>query len=165
MPTNDADWIKENRESLLKQSDMLLSVVTRMATNSLEVKKVGLTVWAAIVGFGFSNSNPVLFVLAFVAFALFGVLDVYYLHLERKFRGNFNRLTRLINGYGSSKDDQWLQQMKADGKNFLIPDLAPNFLKQLFSKESVLKSWANLPYLITLLITIALLIAPLPTAH
>ncbi|HEY9643763.1 MAG TPA: hypothetical protein V6C57_24955 [Coleofasciculaceae cyanobacterium] len=162
MSTNHADWAKENREYLLKQSEMLQNIITRMANSSLTVKQVGLTVWAAIVGFGFTNKNPILFVLAFGSFALFGILDVYYLFLERAFRKNFNRLCRIIGNYASSEDELWVEQMQKQGRNFLIPDLSPSFLKQLFSKESIAKSWANLPYLITLMLTIVLLNVPLP---
>jgi hypothetical protein len=64
----------ENRDYWVKQSEMLQSAISRMANNSLEIKKVGLTVWAAIAGFGFTNRNRSLFVLAFVAFVLFGLL-------------------------------------------------------------------------------------------
>lgn len=140
----------------MKQSEMLQSAIARMANYSLEIKKVGLTVWAAIVGFGFTNRNAALFLLAFVAFLLFGVLDTYYLYLERKFRSNFNRLTRILNGYVTPEDQEWVE--KARG-NFLIPDSSTSFLDQI---PNTLKSWSNLPYLITFLITIALLIAPLP---
>ena len=139
----------------MKQSEMLQSAIARMANYSLEIKKVGLTVWAAIVGFGFTNRNPALFLLAFVAFLLFGVLDIYYLYLERKFRSNFNRLTRILNSYITPEDQEWIE--KARG-NFLIPDSSTSFFDQI---PNTLKSWSNLPYLITFLITIALLIAPL----
>ena len=142
----------------LKQSEMLQSAISRMANNSLEIKKVGLTVWAAIVGFGFTNRSKYLFLLAFVAFVLFGILDIYYLYMERKFRDNFNRLTRLINGDGTPRDDEWIEKVKG---NFLKPDSSTKFLGQL---PNTLKSWANLPYLITFLITITLLILPLPTS-
>ncbi len=135
---------------------MLQSTIARMANNSLEIKKVGLTVWAAVTGFGFTNRSPALFILAFVAFMLFGVLDIYYLFLERKFRNNFNRLARIISDYRTSEDDEWLEKMRG---NFVKPDPSPKFLEQL---SSTLKSWANLPYLVTFLITIALLIVPLP---
>ena len=94
--------------------------------------------------------------LAFVAFALFGVLDLYYLDLERKFRDNFNRLARLISGYVTSEDDAWIEKAKG---NFLKPDGSTQFLGQL---PNTLKSWSNLPYLITFLITLLLLIVPLP---
>lgn len=161
MSINDPSWVKENREYLIKQSEMLQSTIARMGSNSLTVKQVGLTVWAAIVGFGFQNKNSALFVLAFIAFALFGLLDIYYLYLERMFRRNFNRLIRIIGGYASCEDEQWVEQMQQKGKNFLIPDSSPNFLGQLFSKDSILNSWANLPYLITLVLTIVLVNVPL----
>jgi len=163
MPSNDLDRVKEDRDFLIKQSEMLQSVIKRMADNSLEAKKFGLTVWAAIVGFGFQNRNPILFILAFVSFALFGLLDIYYLYMEREFRKNFNRLVRIIGGYGSNEDYQWVEQMKIKQRNFFIPDLSPDFLRQIFSKDSVLKSWANLPYLITFMVTIVLIYVPLPS--
>ena len=146
MPTDVLDWIEKNKEYLIKQTEMLQSAIARMANNSLEIKKVGLTVWAAIVGFGFTTTNRYLFLLAFVAFTLFGVLDIYYLYLERKFRDNFNRLTRMISGYGTSEDAKWIEKVKG---NFLKPDESTRFLGQT---PNTLKSWANLPYLITFLI-------------
>ena len=155
MSTNYLDWVTKNRDYLIKQSEMLQNAITRMANNSLEIKKVGLTVWAAIVGFGFTTKNRYLFILAFVAFALFGVLDIYYLYLERKFRDNSNRLTRIISGYILSEDDEWIEKVKG---NFLKPDNSTKFLGQI---PNTLKSWANLPYLITFLITILLLVVPL----
>jgi hypothetical protein len=152
MPNSTTD----NRDYWIKQSEMLQNAIARMANNSLEVKKVGITVWAAIVGFGFTNRSTALFVLAFVAFALFGVLDLYYLYLERKLRDNFNRLARMLSGYGTSEEDAWIETVKG---NFLKPDSSTKFLQQL---PSTLKSWSNLPYLITLLITILLLVLPVP---
>ncbi|MEH2358472.1 hypothetical protein [Nostoc sp.] len=163
MPSNDLDRVKEDRDFLIKQSEMLQSIIKRMADNSLEAKKFGLTVWAAIVGFGFQNRNPILFILAFVSFTLFGLLDIYYLYMEREFRKNFNRLVRIIGGYGSNEDDEWVKQMKLKQRNFLIPDSSPDFFRQISSKDSVLKSWANLPYLITFLITMVLMYVPLPS--
>lgn len=150
------DWVNEHREYLIKQSEMLQNAINRMATNSLTIKQVGLTVWSAIVGFGFTNRNPALFGLAFVSFMLFGLLDIYYLYLERKFRNNFNRLARIIGGYVSEGDDEWIQKMRG---NFVKPDSSTKFLGQFLN---TLKSWSNLPYLVTFLITIALLKMPLP---
>jgi len=158
MQTNILEWVEKNKEYLIKQAEMLQNAIARMANNSLEIKKVGITVWAAIAGFGFTNRSAALFVLAFVAFALFGVLDVYYLYLERKFRDNFNRLARILGGYIISEDQEWIEKIKG---NFLKPDNSTKFLGQI---PSTLKSWANLPYLITFLITILLLVVPLPAS-
>lgn len=157
MIDNNSDRINENREYLIKQSEMLQGIINRMASNSLTVKQVGLTVWSAIVGFGFTNKNHALFVLAFISFILFGVLDIYYLYLERKFRDNFNQLTRIICGY-EEHANHFIDQKKG---NFLKPDFSSKFLQQL---PDTLKSWANLPYLITLVITIVLLNIPFPTS-
>jgi hypothetical protein len=156
MQTSVLDWIKENKEYLIKQTEMLQSSIARMANNSLEIKKVGLTVWAAIASFGFTMTNRYLFILAFIAFALFGVLDIYYLYLERKFRDNFNRLARMLSGYVISEDDGWIEKVRG---NFLKPDNSTKFLEQI---PNTLKSWANLPYLVAFLITILLLVVPLP---
>ncbi|PSB26878.1 hypothetical protein [Stenomitos frigidus] len=147
-----------NRDYWIKQSEMLQNAIARMANNSLEVKKVGIAVWAAIVGFGFTTTNRYLFLLAFIAFALFGVLDLYYLDLERKFRDNFNRLTRMISGYITSEDDAWIEKVKG---NFLKPDGSTKFLDRM---PTTLQSWSNLPYLITFLVTILLLALPLPAS-
>jgi hypothetical protein len=145
-----------NRDYWIKQSEMLQNTIARMANHSLEVKKVGITVWAAIVGFGFTNQNTMLFALAFGAFVLFGVLDIYYLYLERKFRDNFNRLSRILSGYIVSEDYDWLEKTQG---NFLKPDSSSKFCEQILS---TLKSWSNLPYLITFIVTILLLIMPFP---
>ncbi|MBD1833338.1 hypothetical protein H6F61_11780 [Cyanobacteria bacterium FACHB-472] len=158
MSTNYLDWVEKNREYLIKQSEMLQNAITRMANNSLEVKKVGITIWAAIVGFGFTNRSAALFVLAFFAFMLFGVLDIYYLYLERKFRDNFNRLSRILGGYIIPEDQEWIEKAKG---NFIKPDNSTKFLGQI---PNTLKSWANLPYLITFLVTILLLVVPLPAS-
>jgi hypothetical protein len=156
MPINVLNWVEQNKEYLIKQTELLQNAIARMANHSLEIKKVGLTVWAAIVGFGFTTTNRYLFLLAFVAFALFGVLDVYYLYLERKFRDNSHRLARIISGYITSEDSEWIEKVKG---NFLKPDSSTKFLEQI---PTTLKSWSNLPYLITFLITILLLVVPLP---
>jgi hypothetical protein len=158
MSINVSEWVEKNKDYLVKQAEMLQSAITRMANNSLEVKKVGITIWAAIVGFGFTNRSASLFVLAFVAFLLFGVLDIYYLYLERKFRDNFNRLARILGGYIIPEDQEWIEKVKG---NFLKPDNSTKFLGQI---PNTLKSWANLPYLITFLITILLLVVPLPAS-
>lgn len=169
MATNDADKIHQDRGYLITQSEMLQNIIARMASNSLTVKQVGLTVWAAIVGFGFENKNPALFILAFIAFILFGMLDIYYLFQERKFRENFNRLAWIISGHAT--EDEKRKWIEARDGNFLIPlpakgsfntDGTPNQCASKlynFPRElpNTLKSWANLPYLITLVITIVLL--------
>lgn len=134
----------------IKQSEMLQGVINRMASNSLEVKKFGVTVWTAITGFGVTNDNNWFFGLALASIIVFGVLDLYYLFLERKFRDNYGRLVKLINGYGSPEDEKWAKQIEG---NFMKLDKSATFLRRL---AITIKSWANLPYLIMLAVTITL---------
>lgn len=150
---------KEIPEFWIKQSDMLQGVINRMAANSMEVKKFGVTVWTVIVGFGVRNNNHGFFWLALASVFVFGVLDLYYLFLERKFRDNFNRLVRLINGCPSAKDQQWAADVQG---NFMSLAGSAKFLPRF---PSTLASWANIPYLIMLIVTIALFFADFSTAN
>jgi hypothetical protein len=63
-----------------------------------------------------------------------------------------------LSGYGTTEDEEWINKVQG---NFLKPDNSTKFLEQL---PNTLKSWSNLPYLITFLITILLLIVPLPAS-
>jgi hypothetical protein len=116
MTTGNQNSIQNNRDYLVKQSEMLQAIVNRMASNSLAVKQLGLTLWTALMGFGFTNKTPFLFVLAMISLVFLGFLDMYYLLLEKRFRTNFNRLTELLCGF----DDEALKHMQ---------DLKGNFVK------------------------------------
>ncbi|MGD1860595.1 MAG: hypothetical protein ACFB0E_11570 [Leptolyngbyaceae cyanobacterium] len=152
------------RDYWIKQSELLQNAINRMANNSLEVKKFGVAVWTAITGFGVTNDNDGFFVLAFAAVIVFAILDLYYLFLERKFRDNYNRLVRLISGYGKPADHQWVMDVQG---NFMKPDRADSFLGVLFNpqkfKLNPTRSWANLPYLIMVAVTIWLFFADFST--
>ncbi len=150
--TTDNEFITNNRDYLIKQSEMLQTIINRMAGNSLAVKKLGLTIWTALIGFGFTNKISSLFILAIISICLLGLLDMYYLYLERRFRSNFNGLTELLCGF--------------ENKELNIQELKGNFikLKQLNGGEkfqmyiSTFKSWANLPYLVILFVSLIILI-------
>jgi hypothetical protein len=154
MTAGNQNSIKENRDYLIKQSEMLQAIINRMAGNSLTVKQVGLTIWTALVGFGFTNKVPSLFVLAIISYILLGLLDGYYLYLERRFRGNFNRLTELLCGF----DDNALDNMQQLKGNFIkLEPLTAGKEFQMYI--STFKSWANLPYLVIIVITLVILVA------
>jgi hypothetical protein len=157
MTADNRDLIKENRDYLIKQSEMLQAIIARMASNSLAVKQLGFTTWTALVGFGFTNKTPSLFVLALISLISMGFLDMYYLLLERRFRTSFNRLTELLCGF----NDQALEQIKSVKGNFVKPEsLSTDRALQMYL--NTLNSWANLPYLLVILITLVILIASPP---
>ncbi|WP_414580739.1 hypothetical protein [Scytonema sp. PCC 10023] len=152
MTAGNKNSIKENRDYLIKQSEMLQAIINRMASNSLAVKQLGLSIWTALMGFGFTNKNPSLFLLAIISLTIVGLLDMYYLYLERRFRGNFNRLTELLCGF----DDSALDNMQRLKGNFIKLESLTT-AKEFQMYTTTFKSWANLPYLVIIVITLLIL--------
>lgn len=151
--TSNYNFVKENREYLIKQSEMLQSIINRMASNSLNIKQLGITIWTALIGFGFTNKNRSLFILAIISLALLGFLDAYYLYLEQRFRRNFSRLTEVLCGF----DTEPLEQVKRLKGNFItLEQLETNQILALY--KNAIKSWANVFYLVILLATILVLL-------
>ncbi|MBW4506701.1 MAG: hypothetical protein KME64_09340 [Scytonematopsis contorta HA4267-MV1] len=153
MSADDSKPIKDNREYLVKQSEMLQATITRMASNSLAVKQLGLSIWTALVGFGFTNKTPSLFILAIISLILIALLDMYYLYLETRFRNNFNRLTELLCGF----DDHAMESMQRLKGNFVkLENISIGKEFQMYT--STFRSWANLPYLVIIVITLVIFV-------
>lgn len=149
---NNGNLVHKNREYLIKQSEMLQALIGRMASSSLTIKQLGLTIWTTLIGFGFTNKNKSLFLLALLSFVLLGFLDSYYLYLERRFRNNFEILTELICGLDSDEEET-LKRFKG---NFLkLEKLKPMQLKKYYK---ALKSWANFIYIIVSVATLIILL-------
>ncbi|MDJ0533288.1 MAG: hypothetical protein QNJ70_12455 [Xenococcaceae cyanobacterium MO_207.B15] len=149
MSNPESDYIQQNREYLIKQSEMLQSIISRMANNSLTIKQLGITLWTTLIGFGFTNKIPFLFILALISFLLLGLLDSYYLYLETRFRGNFHRLTKIICGYESNTIDLF---NRCQGNFITLEKLTNNQAIKLYLET--LTSWANIPYILVLVITL-----------
>lgn len=150
---NNENLVHKNRDYLIKQSEMLQTIIGRMASNSLTIKQLGLTIWTTLMGFGFANKNKSLFLLALLSFAILGFFDAYYLYLEKQFRRNFNRLTELICGFNEDEEEL----IKHVQGNFLV--LEKFKLTQVFNQYlSALLSWANLPYIVVFSATLVIII-------
>ena len=150
---NNENLVHKNRDYLIKQSEMLQTIIGRMASNSLTIKQLGLTIWTTLMGFGFANKNKSLFLLALLSFAILGFFDAYYLYLEKRFRRNFNRLTELICGLNED-EEELLKHLQG---NFLV--LEKIKFAQVFNQYlSALLSWANLPYIVVFSATLVILI-------
>ncbi len=144
--------VSKNREYFIKQSEMLQTIIGRMAANSLTIKQLGLTIWTTLMGFGFANKASFLFLLALTTFLLLGFLDAYYLYLEKRFRYNFNCLTEIICGLDSDEEEK-IKRVKG---NFLtLEELSVSQTLHLYSYALI--SWANFPYLIIVLGTIIII--------
>ena len=73
-------------ENKLKHLEFIQNVVTRINTNSFQIKSLSITVVSAFLGVYASNKNLEFIIIAIVPCFLFWSLDTYYLQLERKFR-------------------------------------------------------------------------------
>lgn len=146
---SNEDLVEKNRDYLIKQGEMLQTIIGRMASNSLTIKQLGLAIWTTLMGFGFTNKSPYFFVLALISFLLLGFLDVYYLYLEKRFRHNFSQLTEVICGLSAEGQEQ-LQRLKG---NFLtLEKLKVSQASQQYL--NAIMSWANIPYLVILVGTL-----------
>ena len=72
---------------------MIQGVINRLAANSFSIKGLALTAIAGLAAVAFSTANPPILYFGAAAGLIFGLLDGYYLYLERKFRDLYN-LTR-----------------------------------------------------------------------
>lgn len=147
---NNEEFVQKNRDYLIKQSEMLQTIIGRMASNSLTIKQLGLTIWTTLIGFGFANKNRSLFLLALLSLVLLGFLDTYYLLLEKRFRKNFNQLTELICGFSFDQD----QINRIKGNYLLLEKLKPAQTMRLYL--DALSSRANLLYVIVLISTLVI---------
>ncbi|MBM4951270.1 hypothetical protein HYO25_01755 [Vibrio parahaemolyticus] len=87
--------VKSISEPELKHLEFTQGVVTRMNTNSFQIKNWSITLFTALVALYGSNSNDLFLFIATFPSVLFWLLDAYYLQQERKFRGIYNDIAGL----------------------------------------------------------------------
>ena len=85
-------------DTRIKHLEFIQAVITRMNTNSFQLKEWSIAVYAALLAlYAGSNGNKVFLFIAVVPAVLFWLLDAYYLQQERKFRGVYNDVAELTN--------------------------------------------------------------------
>ncbi|MDR0560014.1 MAG: hypothetical protein LBG92_07565 [Prevotellaceae bacterium] len=77
--------------------EFIQNVITRMNTNSFQIKGMAVTIVSALLAIYVSTSNSAFVFLGIVPTILFWFLDSYYLQQERKFRGVYNNVAGLKN--------------------------------------------------------------------
>jgi len=73
-----------------KHLEFIQDVITRMNSNSFQMKAWMVTLVSALLGIFASTGNHKFVLVAFVPTLIFWFLDTYYLWQERKFRGLYN---------------------------------------------------------------------------
>ncbi|MBP7030989.1 MAG: hypothetical protein KBB84_08310 [Spirochaetes bacterium] len=82
--------MKTYSEDNRKHLDYLQALITRMNSNSFQLKSLAITITAAFLAI-FASTQKVVFIIISVAPVLiFWFLDAYYLQQERKLRGIYN---------------------------------------------------------------------------
>ena len=87
-----------NKEEKMQHLEFIQNIITRMNTNSFQLKGITITIVCALLAVYASSGNNVLFIfLGIPPTFLFWLLDSYYLQQERKFRGVYNDVAGLKN--------------------------------------------------------------------
>ncbi|PSU01298.1 hypothetical protein [Photobacterium iliopiscarium] len=71
----------------VKHLEFIQAVITRMNTNSFQIKGWCITIASALLAIYASNKNELFILIAIAPTFIFWLLDSYYLMQERKFRG------------------------------------------------------------------------------
>ena len=75
--------------------EFIQNIITRMNTNSFQIKGLAITIVTALMAIYASTQNVTFIFLGIPPIILFWFLDSYYLQQERKFRGVYNDVTGL----------------------------------------------------------------------
>lgn len=84
----------------IKHLEFIQNSITRMNSNSFQLKGWMITIVAALLAIYASSQDSLFIVIAVFPVILFWFLDAYYLQQERKFRGIYNDVA------GISKEDK-----------------------------------------------------------
>lgn len=88
--------------------EMLQGVVQRLADNSASCKTWCVSLVSALAVVGAESQRPNLIVIAALPILLFGMLDCYYLGLERRFRKCYDDFVVKLHNGTASIDDVFL---------------------------------------------------------
>lgn len=89
-----------NMNDKIEHLKMIQSIVTRMNTNSFQIKGWTITLVSALLAL-YANSGKVSYIfIALIPVLIFWFLDSYYLQQERRFRALYNDIVNVVN-YGT----------------------------------------------------------------
>ncbi len=74
----------------IKHLEFIQNVITRMNTNSFQIKGWSIVIASALLAIYASSKNSYFFLAPVFPTLIFWFLDAYYLNQERKFRGLYN---------------------------------------------------------------------------
>jgi len=94
----------------IKHLEFIQAIITRMNTNSFQLKGWSIAIVSALFAVYASSKNELFILISIVPTVVFWLLDTYYLMQERKFRG----LYRDVSGVSNSPKKLKLFEMRPD---------------------------------------------------
>ena len=126
----------------MKRLEFIQNVITRMNTNSFQIKSWTVTIDSALLAIYASTKNHYFILAAIFPAIIFWFLDTYYLSQERKFRGLYNDVA------GVTEDPKQIKQFE------MRPDLYTggkySFCSSFFS-ITILKMYLSITIILILL--------------
>ena len=86
-------------ENKIKHLEFLQNIITRMNTNSFQIKTFAITITAGLLAIFASTKHESMIWAGIFGVLLFWFLDSYYLQQERKFKGIYNNVSGLKNDH------------------------------------------------------------------
>jgi hypothetical protein len=121
-----------NNQEKMQHLEFIQNVITRMNTNSFQIKGMAITIVSALIAIYASTSNIIFVFLGIIPTLLFWFLDSYYLQQERKFRGIYNNVAGLKTDVEVKPYEMPIQ--KFQGRQYC-------FCKSIFFKNNRLAVW------------------------
>ena len=102
-------------EDKIKHLEFIQNIITRMNTNSFQIKEWMITIVSALLALYASSQEKMYIFVAIVPTLVFWCLDAYYLQQERKFRGLYDDVVKTL----KPQSDQ--EPLKPQDKPISIP--------------------------------------------
>ncbi len=103
-------------QSNIKHLEFIQAVITRMNTNSFQIKGWAITIAAALLAVFASTKNELFILVSLLPVAVFWFLDTYYLMQERKFRGLYNDVAGVSENPKDIKEFEMRPDLYVGGK-------------------------------------------------
>ncbi len=123
----------------LKHLEFIQNVITRMNTNSFQIKGWAITIVSALLAIYASSKNNYFIVVGVFPVVIFWLLDAYYLSQERKFRGLYNDVAGISKNPKEIKLFEMRPDLYTGGKfSFWSSFFSVTILKMYFSITVIL---------------------------
>ncbi|MBK9995002.1 MAG: hypothetical protein IPP01_13740 [Saprospiraceae bacterium] len=80
---------------MIKYLEFIQNIVSRLNSNSFQIKGLSITILSALLAVYSSNNNLKILILAIIPTFLLWLLDSYYLYQERLFRDLFKKISNI----------------------------------------------------------------------